>query len=80
MKAAELELTSVLSVRYGHSPESWSELWNGVLTTLRGEEFARDKVKVKAELRSSESGAALSVDGRPKIVHHMLYWSVEISP
>ncbi|KZV63373.1 hypothetical protein PENSPDRAFT_657361 [Peniophora sp. CONT] len=65
-------------VRYGHSPESWPVLWKSVFTDLRGEEYAKDKVTVKAELRATNAGPALTAGGRRDV--YMLYWSVEISP
>ncbi|KZV63372.1 hypothetical protein PENSPDRAFT_669731 [Peniophora sp. CONT] len=64
--------------RYAHSPESWIALWKQVFGTVRGEEFAREKVVVKAELALSDMAStrqAINFAMRS----NFLYWSVEIS-
>ena len=69
--------TSSDRTRYAHSAETWVALWKQVFTSVRGEEFARDKVVVKAELKENAFGGAIQVAGRTH--HFVLYWSVEIS-
>ncbi|KZV63374.1 hypothetical protein PENSPDRAFT_758008 [Peniophora sp. CONT] len=64
--------------RYAHSPETWVELWKQVFTTVRGEEFARDKVSVKVHLDEKGYGKSISIAGRTQ--YGVLYWSVEITP
>jgi len=50
---------------YGHSPESWTELWESVL--------GKGKCQVKAELRPWKAGA-----GDPRGDRELLMWSVTL--
>ncbi|KZT25994.1 hypothetical protein NEOLEDRAFT_1092028 [Neolentinus lepideus HHB14362 ss-1] len=57
--------------RYGHSPSSWTALWQSVFAQLTSEEWAKEHVKVEASL----SGTLNVVTGRES---RMLYWSIRV--
>ncbi|VDC06432.1 unnamed protein product [Peniophora sp. CBMAI 1063] len=63
--------------RYGHSPESWVALWKQVFTAVRGEEFARDKVKIEVRLDQKGYGKSIEIAGQTHF--GVLYWSIAIS-
>lgn len=55
--------------RWGHSPESWAQLWKKVFAEAEGEEWAETRVRVIVTLKE---GLELSA------TDHYLVWSVEI--
>jgi hypothetical protein len=56
-------------VRFGHSPESWPQLWKKVFTELEGEDFVEKRVVVSAFLAEALKHGVQS---------RMLYWSVRV--
>ena len=46
----------IRSIRYGHNVETWTRMWKRVFTELEGENFGRERVRVRAEFVPSHVG------------------------
>jgi len=63
-------------MRYVHSPRSWMQMWNDILTKRYGEEWVKSKVKQEAFI----AGFHTVKEDEPLMpVYYDLQWSVRIS-
>ena len=63
------------SGRFGHTTDTWKDLWTKVFTEIVSEDFAREHVITKATT-TTNWGRGEIVDTRPDWI--LMFWSVEI--
>jgi len=58
--------------RFGHSPETWENLWRQVFTKLENEEFTMERVRIQSRLHTSSTPTPDFANAK------WLYWTVTI--